>query len=44
MAFPKTTDYIINNQELMLEWDWDKNNKIGLDPNTLTHGSHKKAW
>lgn len=29
--------------ETMAEWDWDKNNSIGLDPTRITHGSHKKA-
>jgi hypothetical protein len=26
------------------EWDYEKNNKLGLDPNELTKGSNKKAW
>ncbi|MBE6687521.1 MAG: hypothetical protein E7591_09895 [Ruminococcaceae bacterium] len=36
--------YIIDNAELMAEWDWEKNNKFGFDPKTLTLGSGKKAW
>ncbi|MBQ8726166.1 MAG: zinc-ribbon domain-containing protein [Clostridia bacterium] len=36
--------YIIDNQELMSEWDWDKNNAIGLDPKKITYGSAKKVW
>ncbi len=36
--------YIIDNEKLMPEWDWDKNNELGLDPNTMTEGSNKKAW
>ena len=36
--------YIIDNAELMSEWDWEKNNKIGLDPLKITVGSHSKAW
>ena len=28
----------------MQEWDWEKNNKLGLDPTKLTCGSHKKVW
>ena len=40
----KDKKYLINNIPLMKEWDWDKNNKINLDPNILTEGSHKKAW
>lgn len=34
--------YIIDNAELMAEWDWEKNTEF--DPNQLTHGSHKKVW
>jgi hypothetical protein len=26
------------------EWDYEKNNKLGLDPSKITYGSHKKAW
>ena len=36
--------YVINNAELMAEWNWEKNNKFGFDPKTLTLGSGKKAW
>ena len=34
--------YIIDNAELMAEWDWEKN--IEADPKQLTVGSHQKAW
>ncbi len=34
--------YLIDNSELMAEWNWDKN--TDLDPNSLTVGSNKKAW
>ena len=34
--------YVIDNAELMAEWDWEKNTEF--DPNQLTHGSHKKVW
>ncbi len=34
--------YLIDNAVLMAEWNWDKN--TDLDPNTLTLGSHAKAW
>lgn len=34
---------VINNKELMLDWDWVQNNKIGLDPHILTCGSNKTA-
>ena len=36
--------YIIDNANLIVEWDWEKNNDIGLDPSKLTCGSNKKAW
>jgi hypothetical protein len=39
----KKQDFLISNQELMAEWDWEQNNAIGLDPNILTFGSNKKA-
>lgn len=38
----KPKSYIIENTELMSEWDWDAN--ADLDPNKLTPGSNKKAW
>ncbi len=28
----------------MAEWNWEKNNELGLDPKTLTLGSGKKVW
>ena len=38
----KQKSYIIDNKELMSEWDWDAN--ADLDPKKLTSGSNKKAW
>ena len=38
----KDKKYIIDNKELMKEWDWEKNKD--LDPNKLVVGSEKKAW
>lgn len=35
---------IINNKELMKEWDWDTNEQLKLDPHKLTCGSQKKVW
>lgn len=35
---------IIEHSELMKEWDWGKNNVLGLSPYKLTQGSGKKAW
>jgi len=34
--------YVIDNAELMAEWNWEKNDKLGFDPKTLTLGSRKK--
>ena len=34
--------YLIDNAELMAEWDWERN--TDFDPSKLTLGSHKKAW
>lgn len=36
--------YISENAELMKEWDWEANNKKGLDPKQLPIGSGQKAW
>ena len=36
--------YLIDNPTLMAEWDWEKNNELGLNPRSLTLGSGKKAW
>ena len=35
-------NYLINNERLMKEWNWDKN--INIDPSSLTSGSPKKVW
>lgn len=44
MAETKEKKYIIDNSALMAEWDWEKNNELGLNPNALTTGSNKYAW
>ncbi|MBQ3074042.1 MAG: zinc-ribbon domain-containing protein [Ruminococcus sp.] len=38
------TKYIIDNAELMAEWDWEKNNALNINPQILTQGSHMKVW
>ncbi len=43
MADKKEKKYLIDNPILMAEWDWKKNNEIGLNPQILTLGSNKKA-
>ena len=36
--------YISEIPNLLSEWDWDKNTKLGLLPNELSLGSSKKVW
>ena len=36
--------YLIDYKELMDEWDWNKNNKLDLDPENIAHMSGKSAW
>ena len=36
--------YIIDNADLMAEWDWEKNNVLGFNPQILTQGCHTKVW
>ena len=36
--------YIIDNEELMKEWDWEKNDSNGYYPQTITYGSTKKIF
>ena len=38
----KVKKYIIDDKNLIEEWDWEKNKD--LDPNKLNIGSYKKAW
>ncbi len=44
MADKKEKKYLIDNPALMAEWDWEKNNELGLLPNQLTYSSHQKVW
>ena len=36
--------YVIDNAELMAEWNWEKNNELCFDPKLLTVGSGKRVW
>ena len=36
--------YVIDNAELMAEWNWEKNNELGFDPKLLSVGSGKRVW
>ncbi len=38
------TEHIVDNFSLISQWDYYKNNEIGLDPSRITTGSGKKAW
>ena len=40
----KKTIFISNNEKLMSEWDWEKNNEFGLFPDKLAYKSNKKVW
>ena len=44
MAEQKPKHYISDIPELMAEWNWGKNNELGLDPSKITSGSGKKVW
>lgn len=45
MSGNKEKHYIIENTQLLEEWDWDRNTKLGLDPAKITMGSHiKTSW
>lgn len=35
---------LIINSKLLNDWDWEKNNEVGNDPNKLTIGSRKRAF
>ena len=41
---PKQKKYISDIPELMAEWDWEKNNELGLDPSKITRYSKQSAW
>ena len=44
MAESKEKKYVSDNVQLMAEWNWDKNNELGLYPHKLTIGSERKVW
>lgn len=44
MAEKKEKRYVSDNAQLMAEWDWEKNNELGLDSSTITWKSDKKSW
>ena len=40
----RTREFVIEREDLMKEWDWEKNNKLELYPNEISFGSTKKVW
>ena len=44
MAEKKEKRYVSDNTQLMAEWNWEKNNELNFQPETLTLGSTKKVW
>jgi DNA-directed RNA polymerase subunit RPC12/RpoP len=44
MGFKKPLKYLSEYPNLMKEWDWERNKKLGLDPTILTPGCYHKAW
>lgn len=44
MAEKKEKRYVSDNAQLMAEWNWEKNNVLNFQPETLTLGSNKKVW
>lgn len=36
--------YLNEYEDLIKEWNWEKNNSSGLDPTLLSGGTSKKAW
>jgi len=39
-----STKYVFDYPNLMLEWNWEKNNALGLDPHKISYGSAIKVW
>ena len=35
-------NFLIDNEELIKEWNYEKNSSI--DPRKISYGSHKKVW
>ena len=40
----KEKKYVADNSDLLEEWNWEKNNAIGLYPNEISYGSGIKVW
>ena len=44
MAEKKEKRYVSDNAQLMAEWNWEKNNELGIYPYETTSRSGKKVW
>ena len=44
MSEKKEKQYVIDNARLIAEWDWKKNNELGVNPQKITNKSDKKVW
>ena len=44
MAEKKKKQYVIDNVQLMAEWDYEKNVPLGFHPQKITHASTKLVW
>ena len=44
MAEKKEKRYVSDNAQLMAEWNWEKNNELNFQLETLTLGSNKRVW
>lgn len=43
VAEKKGKRYVSDNAQLMAEWDWEANNRLGHNPSNLLLGSNKRA-
>ena len=44
VAEKREKKYVSDNAQLMAEWDWEKNNELGIDPYKVTLGSDKRVF
>ena len=44
MAEKKEKQYVSDDAQLMAEWDFEKNSRLGFDPTKTTRGCSKKVW
>lgn len=44
MSEKNKKQYVSNNAQLMSEWDWEKNIKLNIYPESITCGSHQEVW